>query len=213
MTSQVTVSAPVVVVSSDTHIGPYLKDDLRPYCPPKYLSAFDDYVAEFDAYSAVQRELYPEMYEDDGTGRLVRRARNRLTEGHHDVHARLRDMDFDGIASEVIFHGSQNDEPVPFTTLGDPNSPFLFKNLPPENPELAAVGRHIFNAWLADQCSVDPIRHVGLAQIPIWDVEGDREGVGVGGRGRATGGELPDFAAVVAGVQQAGVGTALVGCG
>ena len=44
MTSQITESAPVVVVSSDTHIGPYLKDDLRAYCPQKYLPAFDDYV-------------------------------------------------------------------------------------------------------------------------------------------------------------------------
>jgi predicted TIM-barrel fold metal-dependent hydrolase len=173
MSSQVVEESPdpVVVVSSDTHIGPFLEEDLRPYCPQKYRPDFDDYVREFEAYTEAQRRLYPEMYEDDGTGKLVRRARNRRTEGHHDVHARLRDMNFDGVASEVIFHGSQNDEPVPFTTLGDPNSPFLFKNLPPENPELAAVGRHIFNAWLADQCSVEPQRHVGLAQIPIWDVE------------------------------------------
>src|SRR5437660_662431 len=97
-------SDPVVVVSSDTHIGPFLKDDLRPYCPQKYLSDYDEYVREFEAYADTQRCLYPEMYEDDGTGRLVRRARNRRTDGHHDVHARLRDMNFDGVASEVIFH-------------------------------------------------------------------------------------------------------------
>lgn len=163
--------APVVVVSSDTHIGPYLVSDLRPYCPAAYLSVYDDYVRENEAYLQTQKELYPELYEDDGTGRLVRRAKNRKAEGHHDVHARLRDMDFDGVASEVIFHGSQNDEPVPFTTLGDPSSPFLFKNLPPEDPTTAALGRHIYNQWLADQCSVEPERHIGLAQIPIWDIE------------------------------------------
>ena len=43
MRSQVVTSAPVVVVSSDTHIGPWLKDNLRPYCPAKYLSDYDDY--------------------------------------------------------------------------------------------------------------------------------------------------------------------------
>src|SRR3977135_2921726 len=126
MTSQAVseTTDPIVVVSSDTHIGPLLNEDLRPYCPQKYLADYDEYIAEFEAYSEVQRQLYPEMYEDDGTGKLVRRARNRLTEGHHDGKGRLRDIDVDGIPSEVIFHGSQNDEPVPFTTLGDPNSPF-----------------------------------------------------------------------------------------
>ena len=82
-----TATKPIIVVSSDTHIGPLLKDDLRPYCPQKHLPDYDDYVREFEAYAEAQRRLYPEMYEDDGTGKLVRRARNRLTEGHHDVHA------------------------------------------------------------------------------------------------------------------------------
>jgi len=31
------------VVSSDTHIGPLLDKQLRPYCPQKYLDAFDEY--------------------------------------------------------------------------------------------------------------------------------------------------------------------------
>jgi hypothetical protein len=31
--------------------------------------------------------------------------RNTLTDGDWDPHARLRDMDYDGVAGEVIFHG------------------------------------------------------------------------------------------------------------
>ena len=61
-------SDPVVVVSSDTHIGPLLQEDLRPYCPQKFLPEFDEYVREFEAYTEVQRQLYPEMYKDDGQG-------------------------------------------------------------------------------------------------------------------------------------------------
>ena len=34
---------PVMVFSSDNHVGPRLKEDLRQYCPEKYLAAFDDY--------------------------------------------------------------------------------------------------------------------------------------------------------------------------
>ena len=42
------------------------------------------------------------------------RTRTSAPTGHFDMHARLRDMDRDGIAAEVIFHGSQNFEPIPF---------------------------------------------------------------------------------------------------
>ena len=33
------------VVSSDTHIGPLLEEQLRPYCPQKYVEAFDEYAS------------------------------------------------------------------------------------------------------------------------------------------------------------------------
>jgi len=133
------------------------------------LSDFDDYVAEFDAYSEAQRQLYPEMYEDDGTGRLVRR-RGIGDGGHHEVGARLRDMDFDGIASEVVFHGSQNDEPVPLPHWGSEQS-VLVQEFAAGQSGVGGSGASYLQRVLADQCSVDPVRHVGLAQIPIWDVE------------------------------------------
>ena len=38
------------------------------------------------------------------------------TPGHYDMHARLRDLDNDGVAAEVMFHDSQNGEPIPFQT-------------------------------------------------------------------------------------------------
>ena len=92
--------------------------------------------------------------------------RNRATAGHHDPVAAGRDLDFEGVAAEVIFHGSQNDEPVPFQTsmLG-----------PPDDAELAAAGIRIYNRWLAAVCADAPDRHVGLAQLPIWDVDASVE--------------------------------------
>ena len=73
-------------------------------------------------------------------------------------------MDRDGIAAEVIFHGSQNFEPIPFLPqlLGN-DANFEFDR------DLAAVGVRIYNDWLADACSVEPARHVGLAHLPMWD--------------------------------------------
>jgi predicted TIM-barrel fold metal-dependent hydrolase len=162
---------PLVVVSSDTHIGPLLEKQLRPYCPKKYVEAFDEYVAANQVYRTLQRESSPQFYAESEPGRFVRSFHNMRTTGHYDVDARLRDMNYDGIAAEVIFHGSVNDEPIPFSNMGDPKVASSFKNNAPEDPELAAVGRHIYNEWLADFCSVEPERHVGLAQIPIWDVD------------------------------------------
>jgi predicted TIM-barrel fold metal-dependent hydrolase len=158
-----------VVVSSDTHIGPTLAQ-LRPYCSARDLEAFDDYADEHRAYMAALVEMAPSMF-TEVDGELVRYGETRKTKGHNDIDERLRDLDFDGVAAEVIFHGSQNDEPIPFTNLGDPRNTLVFKNNAPSDPASAAAGRHIYNAWLADFCATEPERHVGLAQIPIWDVD------------------------------------------
>jgi predicted TIM-barrel fold metal-dependent hydrolase len=146
---------PYIVVSADTHIGPRLVEDLRPYCPPAHLAQFDEQVQQLDAmrarFSAIRSES-PMSF------------RNMRTEGHYDVHARLRDLDRDGVAAEVIFHGSQNGEGMPFQSFGDFGDDDT-------DVSLVAVGRHIYNQWLADFVSVEPERHVGLAQLPMWDID------------------------------------------
>jgi predicted TIM-barrel fold metal-dependent hydrolase len=150
-------TAPSVIVSSDTHIGPLLKGQLREHCPPAYLEQFDEYASQVVSLRAMLEQM------DVDLGQL---GRNLQSDGHHDPHARLRDLDRDGVAAEVIFHGSQNGEPIPFTSqgafLGDEKGSDL---------ELLAVGYHIYNRWLADFCSVEPERHVGLAQLPMWDID------------------------------------------
>jgi len=45
----------LVVVSSDTHVGPLLEEQLRTYCPTAYLEAFDALVAERQAASSRAR--------------------------------------------------------------------------------------------------------------------------------------------------------------
>ena len=77
-------------------------------------------------------------------------------------------MDADGIAAEVIFHGSMNGEMLPWESGGD--KIFGTGGETAEIRELMTVGRHLFNQWLADFCSVQPERHIGCAQVPIWDI-------------------------------------------
>jgi predicted TIM-barrel fold metal-dependent hydrolase len=148
-------TAPAVIVSSDCHIGPRLVEDLRPYCPAALLDDFDAYVAS-DSRSKGRYAEPPA----EGAGDAM--WRNLTLPGHHDPEARRADLDADGIAAEVVFHGSQNGEPIPFQSsmLGAP-----------ERPDLAAAGLHIYNRWLADVSAQAPGRHVGLAHLPMWDVD------------------------------------------
>jgi predicted TIM-barrel fold metal-dependent hydrolase len=152
---------PVIVVSSDTHIGPRLNEELRTYCPARSREDFDAFVRDHEAAQAARRAAM------EATGGSVFLAhRNLQTPGHHDMDARLRDMNRDGVAAEVIFHGSQNGEPIPFMPqlLGNTAS-FDFDR------ERAAVGLGMYNSWLADVCSIEPERHVGLAHLPMWDID------------------------------------------
>jgi predicted TIM-barrel fold metal-dependent hydrolase len=154
-----TRSEPVVVVSNDTHIGPRLVEDLRPYCPAGHLDDFDRFAAE----TATERDAAVAMLE--GSGYLDHP--NFRTAGHHDSAARLADYDHDGIAAGVLFHGSMNLEPIPFVSGG------LGKVKPTadRDAELIGVGQSIYNRWLVDYVAEAPHRHVGLASLPMWDVE------------------------------------------
>ncbi|HET6951022.1 MAG TPA: amidohydrolase family protein [Acidimicrobiales bacterium] len=162
-------SAPYVVVSCDTHVGPRLVEDLRPYCPKDLLEAFDAYAEEMQqrreaAAAAKQRVSFggQKMGDDWGV-----RLDNLQTPGHHDIHARLRDLDSDGVAAEVMFHDSQNGEPIPFQT-----DTLLMRGAGIEQDfDLLRAGQRIYNQWLADACSVEPERHIGLMHLPMWDLD------------------------------------------
>jgi predicted TIM-barrel fold metal-dependent hydrolase len=148
---------PVVVVSNDTHIGPRLVEDLRGYCPAAHLDDFD----RFAASTADEKQAAITMLE--GSGYLDHP--NFRTAGHHDSAARLADYDHDGVAAGVLFHGSMNLEPIPFVAGG------LGKVKPQVDTELVGVGQTIYNRWLADFVAQAPHRHIGLAYLPMWDLD------------------------------------------
>lgn len=149
---------PVVIVSNDTHIGPRLLEDLRPHCPASHLDEFD----RFAASTAEQKQAAADLLA--GSGFLDHP--NLRTPGHHDPTARLADYDHDGVAAGVLFHGSMNMEPIPFIESG------LGKATTITDHELAAVGMAIYNRWLAEVCAAAPHRHIGIAYLPMWDVDG-----------------------------------------
>jgi predicted TIM-barrel fold metal-dependent hydrolase len=120
---------------------------LREYCPKKYLTTFDEMLE-----SPMMQRMRAFRFEFP----------NLKTRGHDEPDARLADMDRDGVAAEIIFHGSFNGEPIPFQDSGWPN---------PDNPVLAAAGFQIYNRWLADFCHTAPERLIGLAHLPMWDLK------------------------------------------
>lgn len=150
-------SEPVVVVSGDSHIGP-LASQLREYCPPRLRDKFDEQMTR-------DRAMLNEG--TFGPPEEVRRHRCTLTAGHHDVEVRLREMDRDGIAAEIMFHGSQNNEPFPFQ--GPPD--FNFQPTSGVDLDMATTGAHLYNEWLADACAAAPERLLGCMSLPMWDVD------------------------------------------
>ena len=79
----------------------------------------------------------------------------------HDPLRRLGNMDREGIAAEVIFHGTgpqrANGGLIPFERHSDLH--------------LRAVGIRMYNRWLAEFCAYAPDRLIGVAETPIWDLE------------------------------------------
>jgi predicted TIM-barrel fold metal-dependent hydrolase len=161
-----------VIISCDSHVGPRLKEELRQYCPASHLDQFDAFTEEWLENSPLRKMFGSEranrkylLEHFDETRATV--ARNVLTEGAWDPKARLEDMDRDGIAADIIFHGLQAGDvaPLPFT-------PDLIAGREDwENKELVALGRHMYNQWLADFVSAAPERFAGLAQLPMWDID------------------------------------------
>jgi len=146
-------AAPVTIFSADSHVGPRLREDLRAYCPAPYL----------DDYDAMTEQVGPIV---NGQALL---GHPNAGPGHYGAAVRLRDMDSDGVAAEVIYHGSQNGEPLPWGG----SSLFgigTFDAFDSSMLSFAELGCSIYNRWLADFCSADQKRLLGLAHLPAWDI-------------------------------------------
>jgi predicted TIM-barrel fold metal-dependent hydrolase len=179
-------SGRLLLISGDSHVGPSLRGDLRPYCDREYVDDFDAYADEMD-------ELKAQVLSDPGNidGDLLRRRERgdlvkiaaRLVApnfsdtakknysnvaavaGLVDPDARIADMDAEGVAADVIFAGGQNGELLPFVGMGFSVGPDDLR------PEHQVESGRIFNRWLADFVNAHPGRHIGCMQVPIFDID------------------------------------------
>jgi predicted TIM-barrel fold metal-dependent hydrolase len=181
--AELDLDAPLVVVTTDSHIGPRLVEDLRPYCPKRYLEEYDEFVRVSAPPSDDPLEYFrafrpgideASVMADETTRHMLDGLRQNATAGHYDAGERVKDMDRDGVAAEVIYHGSQNGHPFPFldATGGTFNALYFQPTSKSTHElELAMVGMHMYNQFLADQCATSPGRHLGLMHLPIWDID------------------------------------------
>ena len=144
----------LTIISADCHAGPRLMSDYRPFIEQRFLADFDDYCARIDRYEA-----------EIGSGLEGGGAPSYGQTGLWDCAARTHSLDGDGVAAEVIFaQGSVAFHPYP-AVGGGQKLDFT------ATPEQVAAGCRAYNRWLAELCAHDPKRHLGIARVPLPDVE------------------------------------------
>ncbi|MFD6419751.1 amidohydrolase family protein [Streptomyces sp. NPDC060194] len=157
--------APYLVISSDGHAGPPT-EHYRPYLESRFHRDFDEHVAARDARRAATARpgsrgetLAAKWREDHEEG----------LRGGWDSAQRIKELDADGVAGEVVFPdagsgpgapaGADSPTAVPFGAgLGLPGD---------QDPERVLAGARAYNRWLAEFVSEHPERHRGAALLPL----------------------------------------------
>jgi len=151
----------MLFVSTDGHAG-LLPGEYREYLDPAYREAYD-------ADVAVQLELAKEnrkvMLVEDINAKWRRGIEQELT-GAWDQPQRIKVMDSDGVAAEVIFPDGITENNAPPFGAGLSVGPLGGER------ESQWAGARAHNRWLAEFCQMAPARHLGVAVVPAtWDVD------------------------------------------
>ena len=143
-----------IVISADTHAGAAL-EQYKAYLPRERHDEFDLWVQNFaDGWSTV-----------DEPAELRMGVSPYLSPVNWDSSRRLRDLEAEGIAAEVIY---PNTVP-PFFPAGVITSPG------PRNTdeyEMRWEDLKALNRWLVDFCSLSPGRRIGLEQVFLFEIRG-----------------------------------------
>ena len=91
--------------------------------------------------------------DDPKTHELIRRGYEGLRKGAFDPAERLKDQEIDGVQFEVIYPS------------------LCFSIFPIQDPRIVATVFERYNDWLWDYCSYAPDRLMGLALIPLHDID------------------------------------------
>ncbi len=154
--------------SGDGHVGAPT-ERYKPYLESRYH-------AEFDAYIARHKWLWSPAKDESMLERSLH-TRLRGAEGFDpergsaitwDPQFRLREMDRDGLAAEVLVPDDQNSNDPPFGS-GLATGAVAGSFAEEYSPEWVRIGARTYNRWLADFCSAAPRRLLGLTVLGTLD--------------------------------------------
>ncbi|MEE2673255.1 MAG: amidohydrolase family protein [Myxococcota bacterium] len=151
-----------LVISSDCHAG-LPPERYRDYLDPQYREAFD--VALPIQIEATQQAAKKFLVADINAE--WRKGHEDLLIGAWDHDARIKMLDGDGIAAEVIYPDGVTEMNMPPFGAG-----LSLSTEDPIVPELQWAGARAHNRWLAEFCQMAPERRAGVALCPmLWDVD------------------------------------------
>jgi predicted TIM-barrel fold metal-dependent hydrolase len=187
-----------IVVSTDSHVGPSVKGQLRDYCESKYLDDFDRFVAEMEGHGLLSwrssEAAKPGEDENWSLGKSTAELGKEEAERFGKV-AGIRNADqvdprflqrsyeaslLPGLQDHSARLADMDKAGVAAAViyhggLNGQSIPFSTTGLiawgDSRYNHLEAVGVRIYNRWLADFVSEAPERHAGIAHIPISDRE------------------------------------------
>jgi predicted TIM-barrel fold metal-dependent hydrolase len=150
----------MLLVSGDAHAGA-MPEDYRDYLDPQYRPAVDDLKAEQDQFmmnTIMQQRYSPEQLERMDERKAIRSGG---LDGTTNVDRRLKEMDAEGVAAELLCPGHQY-AVLPFFSLGNKPAP----------ADLRAAGAKAYHRYLADMMSQADGRLVGLGEPgPCLDMD------------------------------------------
>jgi predicted TIM-barrel fold metal-dependent hydrolase len=176
----------VLIISSDCHAGA-LPATYKEYMPRKHHAAADAWWLAYAREMVTRAGTFfdqeaVDAYADkagEGGGRMkafsdpnVRLEDDQILgmlmdekspfaprRGEFDASIRVRELDDDGVAGEIIFP-----QMAPFGAG-------LMQYRYEVTPEQSFVGCQAYNRWLADLCKSNPARHAGVALIDVEDID------------------------------------------
>ncbi|MAT92395.1 MAG: amidohydrolase [Halioglobus sp.] len=150
-----------LIVSTDGHAGLPM-EGYRDYVESKYHAAFDEALP-------IQRELTRKAEERLLIAEFNDKWRQGIEDdlkGAWDGAVRNRVLDGDGVAAEVLFPDGITEQNAPPFGAGLGLRPWGI------DPELQWAGARAHNRWMAEFCSEDPLRRIGLAIVLLlYDVD------------------------------------------
>lgn len=148
---------PYLIISADTHAGPPA-EGYRPYLEARFHRDHDEHLAQQAARRAAAR---PGLRSEASTAKWYEDNEEGLR-GGWDAARRIKEMDGEGVAAEIVLPGidaADGSPAVPFGAVPEPSGG--------PDPEHAMAGARAHNRWLAEFCATEPERHCGVALLPL----------------------------------------------